>query len=151
MFHPLRKTPLPSPIGPFLSSVLWTSSSLNRKRWLLPKSNDSSRGIWKFNVSVNTRTVYGGYCVRYDYNTMPSPLLLSIRNKRLYSTATRVIHQQESSNSNGGITSSSISKRLELEIDKVRSKVHWNLSDFFSVVSAFSLLTAIIFGPYVVE
>ena len=150
MFHPLRKTPLPSTIGPFLSSVLRSSSSLNGKRWLLPKSNDSGRSVWNFNGSVNTRTVDGGYCVRYDYNTM-SPLLLSIRNKRLYSAATRVIHQQEGSNSNSGITSSSISKRLELEIDKVRSKVHWNLSDFFSVVSAFSLLTAIIFGPYVVE
>eukprot|EP00590_Aulacoseira_subarctica_P001324 CAMPEP_0172436322 /NCGR_PEP_ID=MMETSP1064-20121228/71664_1 /TAXON_ID=202472 /ORGANISM="Aulacoseira subarctica , Strain CCAP 1002/5" /LENGTH=261 /DNA_ID=CAMNT_0013184723 /DNA_START=417 /DNA_END=1199 /DNA_ORIENTATION=+ len=47
--------------------------------------------------------------------------------------------------------SSSITKRLEIVTDKVRAKMHWNLSDFFSVVSAFLLLTGILFGPYVVE
>lgn len=148
MFHLLRKSPPSSKIGPLLSTVSWTSSSVPRRRWLLTKRND---GSW--NGFATTNTVSGSSCVPHDYSKMSPLVTLSIRNKRFYySTATRVMmHQQESGTSNSSITSTSISKRLELEIDKVRSKVHWNLSDFFSVVSAFSLLTAIIFGPYVVE
>lgn len=147
MLHLLRKSSTSSTISPLLSSSLLSPSS-TRRRVLI---SCNTRAIWNYYGATATNTRPCGYGIRY-YNTT-APLLMNSRTKQSYSTATNVVKQQESHNSHStsSSSSSSISKRLELVTDKVRAKMQWNLSDFFSVVSAFTLLTGIIFGPYVVE